>query len=62
MLAGGVLQQRIDLDDIGAPIRELPHAGRPGTDAGEIEHGEAGQGVGAAICFSDSNLIPLTDK
>jgi len=26
LLAGGVLQQRIDLDDIGTPVRELPHA------------------------------------
>jgi hypothetical protein len=45
-----------------APQSATPHAGRPGTDGGEIEHGEAGQGVRAAICFSDSNLIPLTDK
>src|ERR1700685_3524540 len=41
-------QQRIDLDDIGAPVRELAHAGRPGADAGEIEHGEAGQGLRGA--------------
>src|SRR5271156_1261529 len=41
LLAGGLLRQGVDLDDIGAPIRELPHAGRPGADAGEIEHGEA---------------------
>ena len=44
LFAAGVLQQGIDLDDIGAPVRELPHAGRPGADAGQIEHGEAGQG------------------
>ena len=44
LLAAGVLHQGVDLDDIGAPVRELPHAGRPGTDAGEIEHGEPGQG------------------
>jgi hypothetical protein len=43
LLAGGLLRQGVDLDDIGAPIRELPHAGRPGADAGEIEHGEAGR-------------------
>jgi hypothetical protein len=43
LLAGGVFQQGVDLDDIGAPIRELPHAGRPGADTGEIKHGEAGQ-------------------
>ena len=48
LLAAGVFQQRIDLDDIGAPVRQLPHAGRPGTDAGEIEHGEAGQGLRGA--------------
>jgi hypothetical protein len=31
-----------------APVRELPHAGRPGADAGEIEHGEAGHGLRGA--------------
>jgi len=41
LFACSILQQRIDLDDIGAPIRQLPHAGRPGSDAGEIKHGEA---------------------
>ena len=30
---------------IGAPIGKLPHAGRPGADAGEIKHGEAGRGL-----------------
>lgn len=48
LLAGGVLQQRIDLDDIGAPIRELAHTGRPGADAGEVEHRETGEGFGSA--------------
>ena len=48
LFAAGVLQQGIDLDDIGAPVRELPHAGRPGADAGQIEHGEAGQGLRGA--------------
>jgi hypothetical protein len=48
LLAGGVLQQGVDFDDIGAPIRELPHAGRSGADANEIEHGEAGQGLRSA--------------
>ena len=44
LLAAGVFDQGVDLDDVGAPIRELPHAGRPGADPGEIENGEAGQG------------------
>jgi hypothetical protein len=44
LFAAGILHQGIDLDHIGAPVRELPHAGRPGADAGEIEYGEAGQG------------------
>ena len=48
LFAAGILHQRIDLDDIGAPVRELPHAGRPGTDAGKIEHGETGQGLRGA--------------
>ena len=45
LFAAGILHQRIDLDDIGAPVRELPHAGRPGADASEIKHAEAGQGL-----------------
>src|ERR1035437_87076 len=48
LLAGGILHQGVDLDDIGAPVRELPHAGRPRADAGEIKHGEAGQGLRGA--------------
>ncbi len=48
LFAPGVLQQRIDLDDIGAPVRELAHAGRPRADAGQIEHGKAGEGLGSA--------------
>ena len=42
----GLLGQGVDLDYIGAPIRELPHAGRPGTNAGEIGHGKAEQALG----------------
>jgi hypothetical protein len=45
LLAGSVLQQRVDLDDVGAPVRELPYAGRSRADAGEVEHGEAGKGL-----------------
>ena len=44
-LLPAVLQNRVDLDDVGAPIRQLPHAGRAGPDAGEVEHGEAGEGL-----------------
>ena len=40
-----ILHQRVDLDDIGAPVRQLPHAGRPGAHPGEIEHGKARQGL-----------------
>ena len=29
LLAAGILHQGVDLDDIGAPVRELPYAGRP---------------------------------
>jgi hypothetical protein len=46
LLAARIFHQGIDLDDIGAPIRELPDAGRPGADAGEIKHGKAGKGLG----------------
>ena len=48
LLASRILQQRVDLDDVGAPVRQLPHAGGPGADAGEIEHGETGKGLRSA--------------
>jgi hypothetical protein len=48
LLAAGLLQQCIDLDDVRTPIRQLPHAGRAGPDAGEIEHGKARQGLRGA--------------
>ena len=47
-LLPAILQNRIDLDDVGAPIRQLPHAGRTGPDAGEVEHGETGEGLRGA--------------
>jgi hypothetical protein len=37
LLPAGILQQCIDFDDIGAPICQLSHTGRPGTDAGKID-------------------------
>ncbi|MGY4334582.1 hypothetical protein ACVWWG_008999 [Bradyrhizobium sp. LB7.2] len=46
LFAAGILGQRVDLDHAGAPVRELPHAGGPGPDAGQIEYGEARQGFG----------------
>ena len=48
LLAGRVFQQRVDLDDIGPPIRQLPDASGPGSNAGEIEHGETGEGLRGA--------------
>src|SRR6185437_15476823 len=48
LLAAGILYQGVDLDDIGAPVGELAHAGRPGADAGKVEHGETGQGLRGA--------------
>src|SRR5690349_4288321 len=48
LLAGGVVHQGVDLDDIGAPICQLPHAGRPRADPGEVEHGEARKGLRGA--------------
>jgi hypothetical protein len=45
LLSGGVLRQRIDLDDIRSPVRQLPHAGRSGPDAGQVENGKAGKGL-----------------
>src|SRR6185312_4206774 len=40
------MRRRFDLDDVGAPVGELAHASRAGPDAGEIEDGKAGQGLG----------------
>ena len=34
----GMLAGRLDLDDIGAPIGELPHRGRTGAMRGQIDH------------------------
>ncbi len=47
-LLAGILQQGVDLDDISAPVRELTRAGRTGPDAGEVEHGETGEGLRGA--------------
>ena len=33
--------RRLDLDDIGAPVGKLAHAGRPRPHAGQVEHCEA---------------------
>ena len=45
LFAARILQQGVDLDDVGAPVRQLPHTGRARPDPGEVEHGEAGQGL-----------------
>src|SRR6185437_13890795 len=47
-LAFGQMRRRLYLDDIGAPVAELPHAGRARTDAGEIEDGKTGKGLGSS--------------
>ena len=41
-------RRRFDLDDIGAPIGELAHAGRSRPHPGEIEHREAGESFRSA--------------
>ena len=33
----GVLARHLDLDDVGAPIGELAHRGRPGAMGGQID-------------------------
>src|SRR3954447_20000520 len=48
LFARRVLHQGIHFDDIRPPVRELPHAGRPRADPGEIEDGEAGEGLRGA--------------
>src|SRR5258707_1117769 len=47
LLSPGVLEQRVNLDDVGTPVRKLPHAGGTRANPREIEHGEAGQGLGS---------------
>src|SRR5262249_45088216 len=38
--------RRLDLDDVCAPIAELADAGRPRTNAGQVEDGKARKGLG----------------
>ncbi len=40
-LSGHQLGRLLDLDDIGAPVGELAHAGRPRPDLGQVENGKA---------------------
>ena len=47
-LLPAILKNCVDLDDIGAPVRQLAYAGRTGPDAGEVEHSEAGEGLRGA--------------
>ena len=42
----GIAVGGFDLDDIGAPVRELADAGRAGADAREVDDLEAGEGEG----------------
>ena len=42
-IAGLEPLRRLDLDDVGAPVRELAHAGRARAHARQIENGEAGE-------------------
>ena len=56
---GGVAFHRLgqlDLDGIGAPVRQLAHAGRTGAHAGEVQNGETGQGQGAVVRGHDVSL------
>jgi hypothetical protein len=34
LFLAGVVNQRVDLDDVGAPVGELPNGGRSGANAG----------------------------
>ena len=45
-LAALFVRRHLDLDDIGAPIGQLPHAGGAGPHAGQIEHGKARKRLG----------------
>ena len=42
-----LVRRHLDLDDIGAPIGELSHAGGAGPDPGEVEDGEARKRLGS---------------
>ena len=39
-----IAEHGLDLDDIGAPIGEMAHAGRAGTGARQVDHLETGEG------------------
>ncbi len=36
----GRIARPLDPDDIGAPVRQLPHADRPGPGMGQVEDDE----------------------
>ena len=38
-----VLRGLLDLDDVGAPVGQLAHRGRPGAHARQIEHANGGE-------------------
>jgi len=52
LLAASILQDCVDLDDIGAPVRKLPHAGRAGPHPRQVKHGEADR-----ACEADGKAI-----
>ena len=41
-----LVRRHLDLDDVGAPVGELAHAGRARAHAGQVEHREARKGLG----------------
>ena len=45
---GALFFRCVDLDDIGAPVRQLPHGGGTGAHAGEIENRKAGKSLRGA--------------
>src|SRR6185437_13719516 len=48
---------RLDLDDVGAPVRELTDRQRSGANAREVEDGEARQGHGHGVFLLTSDAI-----
>ena len=46
------VRRHLDLDDIGAPVGELAHAGRARPHAGQVENGEARKRLG---CLGNSH-------
>ena len=52
-----IIAAALDLDDVGAPISELAHRGRPGTGMSEVENGKFRQRQASNAHYCDPFLF-----